>query len=365
VLTPLDRHRDVREKRPPPGGDRRPVHLENDASAPLGLDEVEPQPPRASCEEIVRPGRLTPFALEPADLRELCLGLLGLRLLVAETGDETLEARDVLGDALGRLLGVECPFRLLASPGVPRTLEVGGTAGLELERRIRDCLQEPAVVRDDDDARVEPRQLALQPLDAVDVEMIRRLVEEEKVWVAGERSGERGPRELPAREGLEPSVEIAVREAETAHRGARPVSPGITARVLEASLGAAVGAQCIGAMVAGGHRGLEAAQLFFEDDEIAGSAEDVLPKCEPALEWWALVVKRDACALLEGELAAVQRDLPGEDSEQRRLAGSVWPREREPVPAFDLEADAVEEDVAGDLLAQARGDDHGHRRSLL
>ena len=61
--------------------------------------------------------------LEPLDLGELRLRLLRLVLLVAEPLDEAVEARDVDGDPVGLLLGVEHPRGLLAAPVVPRALE--------------------------------------------------------------------------------------------------------------------------------------------------------------------------------------------------------------------------------------------------
>ena len=65
-----------------------------------------------------------------------------------------------------------------------------------------------------------------------------------------------------------------------------------------------------------------------------------------------LVVQRDARALLPSQLPTLERDLPGERAQERRLPGAVRPGEREPVVALDLEGDAVEEDVAGELLAE-------------
>ncbi len=71
---------------------------------------------------------------------------------------------------------------------------------VELERRRRHRLEEPAVVRDEDHRRVERLQLALEPLEARDVEMVRRLVEQQQVGVAAERARERGARQLAAGE---------------------------------------------------------------------------------------------------------------------------------------------------------------------
>jgi hypothetical protein len=44
--------------------------------------------------------------------------------------------------------------------------------------------------------------------------VVRGLVEEQQVGIARERAGQRRPRQLAAREGLEVAIEIGVGEAE-------------------------------------------------------------------------------------------------------------------------------------------------------
>ena len=171
--------------------------------------------------------------LEPSDLRQLRLRLLRLRLLGAEALDEALEPGDVDGDALGRPLRVRGALRLLAPPGVPRAGEERRAAGLELERRGRHRLEEPAVVRDEDDGGVERGELRLEPFEARDVEVVRRLVEQQQVGVAAERARERGARQLAARERLQAPVEVVVVEAEPAQDGRLPLAPVVAAGVLE------------------------------------------------------------------------------------------------------------------------------------
>ena len=56
----------------------------------------------------------------------------------------------------------------------------------------------------------------------------------------------------------------------------------------------------------------------------------------------------------------MQLGLAREHPEQRRLAGAVRAGERDAVAALDAERDAVEEDRAGELLAQVGGDDDCH-----
>ena len=84
-------------------------------------------------------------------------------------------------------------------------------AGLELEHRGADRLEEPAVVGDEHDRGVERLQVLLEPLERGDVEVVGRLVEQQQVGVARERAGERRARELAAGEGRERAVEVARR----------------------------------------------------------------------------------------------------------------------------------------------------------
>src|SRR4029450_2956645 len=126
----------------------RMFDLEDDAPAPLRIAEVEPEPLRAACEEVVLGPDARAFVLEARDLRQLRLRLLGLRLLVAEARNEPLQAIDVDGDALVRLGCMLGPLRLLATPRVPGTGEVRRLARLELEGRVRHRFEEPAVVGD-------------------------------------------------------------------------------------------------------------------------------------------------------------------------------------------------------------------------
>ena len=101
---------------------------------------------------------------------------------------------------LDRAAEGELARRLLLAPGVPGALEVARAAALELEHRGADRLEEPAVVRDEHDGGVERLQVRLEPLERGDVEVVRRLVEQQQVGVARERAGERRAGELAAGE---------------------------------------------------------------------------------------------------------------------------------------------------------------------
>ena len=327
----------------PPADSRQPLDLDDGPAGARRLEELEPDRAPAVREVLELAGRLLALLLEPADLRQLRLRLLRLRLLVAEPLHEAVQALDVGADALHRLRRSLRPRRPLEPPLVPRPREVEAAAALELEHRRRHRLEEPAVVRDEDDGGVDRRQLALEPLEALDVEVVRRLVEQQQVGVARERAAERGARQLAARERLELPVEVVVAEAEPAQHRRGAVAPVPAAGVLEPRLRLAVAAHRRVVVHPARHRLLELAQLLLDPDEVGGARERVLAQRQAPVARRALVVERDPGALLQRELAALDRRLADDRAQQRRLAGAVLARERQPLAAVDRERDPVEE----------------------
>ena len=233
------------------------------------------------------------LALQARDLRELGLCLPCLVLLVAEPRDEPFQPLDVPGDALGGLLSMKRPLGLLLAPRVPRPGEVGGAAGLELQGRVRDRFEKPAIVRDEQDGRLDRGQLALEPFDARDVQVVRRLVEEEEVRIAGQGTRKRRARELSAGEGGERPLEVGIGEPETADDRFGPVAPAVTTRVLEPRLGPGVGVQCPGVVAALGHGPLELRKLGFGRQKVGGPRKDVAAERQVALLWRPLIVEGD------------------------------------------------------------------------
>ena len=353
MLAPLEHELGVREQRLRARGEVEALRLDDHPPAAHGLQELEAERATAGA------GRVDALGLDPGDLLQLRLRLPRLRP-VAEARDEALEPGDVLGLALGALRLHGEPRRLLLAPDVPLAGEVGRAAALELEHGGADRFEEPAVVRDEDDGGVDRRELLLEPLHRLHVEVVGRLVEQQQVGPAGERACERGAGELAAGEGLETAVEVGVGEAEPAQDRGGVVAPAVAAGVLEAGLRLAVAPERLRCVVAAGHRLLQPAQLALGLDEVRGAGERVLAEREAGEPRRPLVVQRDARALLPGELAARELGLADQRAQQRRLAGAVRAGEREPVPALDLERDAVEERLAGELLAERGRDQDGH-----
>src|SRR5947209_614054 len=155
VLAAVEPERDVAEQLLVARGHVETGEVEHRLAAPRRVEELEAEGAAAGRQgvELARAPRA--LALEAADVRELRLRLLRLRLLVAEPRHEPLEAGDVGVVALHGLARRERARGLLATPLVPGPGEVERPAGLELEDGARHRLQEPAVVRDQDDRSVE------------------------------------------------------------------------------------------------------------------------------------------------------------------------------------------------------------------
>ena len=90
---------------------------------------------------------------------------------------------------------------------------------------------------DEHNRSVEVHERLLEPLERLDVEMVRGLIEQQHIGTRRKRTGERSARELSAREGVQRTVEIRVAKAESVgHRGGA-VAPQIATAALELGLG--------------------------------------------------------------------------------------------------------------------------------
>ena len=329
------------------------LDLEDDAAGTLGRLERE-----AERLAVLRIGR------QPVDLVELLRPRR--RLAGARAGAEARHEALELGD-LGLLLldhpaERELALGLLGAPRVPRALEELGLAAFELEHRGADRLQEPAVVRHEDDRGVERLQVRLEPLEAVDVEVVGRLVEQQQLGVARERARQRRAGELTAGERREAAVQVLVAEPEAVQRRVDRLAPVVAAGVLELALRGAVGGEGRVVERAVGHRGLQRRQLLLERQQLLAARQHVVAQRQVAVARRALVVQRDPHALLEDELAAVDPGLAAEHAQQRRLARAVAPGQRHAVLALELERHAPEQGLSRHVLGEVGCEDDCHRQ---
>ena len=90
--------------------------------------------------------------------------------------------------------------------------------GFDLDHAIDRPVEEVAIVRDEHDARGEPAEKALEPRQPGEVEVVRRLVEEEHVEASEQDRGERRPRCLSAGEAPQLAVGAAAEPDVVEHR---------------------------------------------------------------------------------------------------------------------------------------------------
>ena len=179
---------------------------------------------------------------------------------------------------------------------------------------------------------------------------------------AGQRAAQRGAGQLAAGERAQRAVEIGVvAEAEAVQGGQRPLAPAVAAGMLEPGLGLGVAVERRLVVGPAGHRGLELASSLLDRHQLPGAGEDVVPERDVALARGALVVEGDLGPLGQHELALVDRGLPGQHPQQRRLAGAVAAGQGHPVAALELERDAAQQRLPGHVLAEVGCDHDGHR----
>ena len=245
VLAALDRERRAAQQHALADVRRaRPVGLDHRRARCAAASGTRSRASAGACdEERDLRVRVLPLLLEPPDLRRASPAPASPSTSCSGSARRSARAARCRPARARLLLRVQHPRRLLAAPGVPRAREERAAARDDLERRGRHRLEEPAVVRDEDHRRVERLQLALEPLEARDVEVVRRLVEQQQVGIAAERACERRARQLAAGERAERPVEVLVREAEPAQRRRRVVAPAVAARVLEPRLRLGVAVQ--------------------------------------------------------------------------------------------------------------------------
>ena len=202
------------------------------ATARVAL-ELAPQPALA---RLGLPGHLLGVALE-LRRRGAADGVLGVLGLAARRRDVRLQASSSL---LLRLV-VERELRpaaLALGTMIAVAALVAGqrTTGLELEDAADDRVEERAVVRDDDDRPGEAAQPILQPLQAVAVEVVGRLVEEQHGGRRQQRARQQRARLLAARQPRQRRVRVEVVDGQRAARLVERRLQGPAAERLEALL---------------------------------------------------------------------------------------------------------------------------------
>ena len=209
---------------------------------------------------------------------------------------------------------------------------------------------EPAAVR---------LEVVAQPDDRVRVEVVRRLVEEQRL-----DPGEQDARELDAAalttgQRAQRLAEHAVVEAEVARDAVRLALGGVPAGGEEArlELGVALHGGLVRLDVGARHRALGLAHLAHAPVE-AARREHAVHRDDVEVAR-ARVLRQVADVVAARDLPRRRLGLPRERLGQGRLAGAVAPDEADPVAGGDLEGGLVQEHAGADAQLDAVSGDHG------
>src|SRR6185437_7971789 len=217
--------------------------------------------------------------------------------------------------AVGNVFGGQL---LLPSRFVSREIPRVGAqhAAVELYDPRGDTVEEGAIVGDHDRRRNLQQQL-LQPLDGADIEVIRRLIEQQQVRLSGERKGERRTLALAARarRRRHPGLEL---EAMQELRQASLEAPALALIVLQGNA-----RKCRG----GGRCAL---QQTFAQRVRCGKLR-------------LLLDESDVKSLPYLSLAVIQHGEPGDDPQESRLARAVATDQSETLAGLQCEPRAIEE----------------------
>ena len=273
--------------------------------------------------------------------------------------DELPLAGDRLGVALGVLRRPGVALLPLAVVGAVVAAERGQAAVAQLPDPGHGRVEERPVVGGDEQRAAASPEVLLDPLERADVEMVRRLVEEQQVRVGDDEPGERGAGLLAARQRRRRPDPVARLESQAGQRLVDALVDGVPAEDLELVLEVGVAA-LLDAMLL-----LVSGELGRDRVEMRRAGPDRGPEVgrghERRVEVRLLGEQAERQPALPGDLAAVGLVDAGGDPEQRRLAGAVRPDEPDAVADRDRRRDRVEDDERPDLPPDAGQPQDRHR----
>ena len=210
--------------------------------------------------------------------------------------------------------------------------------GREVDRALHDAVEEIPVVADDEHRAAKMQQICLQPLGRAQVEVVRRLVEQENVRVLEDEPREVHARFLPAGETVKRLRAHRGRDVQTVGHAVALVLHVVPAEAAEVFRQSVVLREQSGGVVRRHARGeLVHARLHVVEPPVR-LAQHVL-RCP------AVGVDRDLRDQPQpppggdGHGAGVRLQLTREDAEKRRLAAAVAPEDAHALAGVDVECD--------------------------
>ena len=153
-------------------------------------------------------------AFDAGQLLDALLGLGCLAGLSAEAVDEILEVLD-----LALLVFVSGEVLLVAGFFLEEVVVVVAAVAVEMLPRdfhdaVADGVEESAVVGNDEQRAGVGREMALEPTECFEVEVVGRLIKHEKIGFHDEQAGEVGAHDPSAAHGAGGDVEVGLAEGE-------------------------------------------------------------------------------------------------------------------------------------------------------
>ena len=185
----------------------------------------------------------------------------------------------------------------------------------------------------------------LQPFEGRDVEVVRRLIEQQQVRIVEQESGEAETRALAPGERADLAVAQGVEAEAREHPSERRLEV-ISAGVVVVVLRIRVALEQL--RIAGRELVLHRAELLLERCEVRRRTPGMLLDRAVDVDEQLLLQESDARAAGERDRSAVRRVETGNDPKQRRFAGAVRSDEARAVTAREAEADVAEQDAIGE-----------------
>ena len=204
-------------------------------------------------------------------------------------------------------------------------------------------VHEGAVVAHEEHGAVVGGEEPLEPLDALEVEVVGGLVEEQQVGMAQQQLGERDAHLPPARELAGRLVEVSHGKAQAAQdllgAGVQLVSAEALVAVLRHAVALEQGVE-LRPVLCLGDLGLHIGEAVLERADLVGRVDDLGKRALLAREVRLLLEVADGGVTGERDGALVRALLAHQDLEKRGLAGAVGAHEAPPLARVELERGA-------------------------
>ncbi len=313
---------------------------------------------------LAAPGRCHPFDLLQLLYPALHLGgVRGTRL-------EALDEIDFLGEH--RLLALELGLLLLLAQRALLLVELviarigSQRAAVDLDHLANDAIHELAVVRGHQQRALIAFQELLEPDQALEVEMVARLVEQHGVRAHEKDARQRHPHLPATRQRADVTVRHLLAETQAGEDFARPSLQGVAVQLLEARLHLAVTLDDIVHIIRPvriSHRRFELFQLARHCTDRAGAVHHLGHGTSARHLTDVLAEVTDGDAPIDGHLALVGALLAGDHPEQRRLAGAVGADEADLLAFLERRGGLDEENLVANLLADVIETNHVHHEA--